>query len=1037
MFTVLSDSFLFSRLPDVRALTLAAQRNPFPAVMRCPNCEGEDFTEDDATGQLICLECGTATGRYEGIIQSQEFTELRGLRVVGTTVTREKRPTLREPGLDKSVPNHTLTNLTDSLQADLALNDPQWTATQQTPNGIKKHEADSTPGSPVASAEELGHLSLLVDKTLKPKLANRPWRLCEPFTYIMRHQTNEFVRELKFETNQQKRFCDSVWRIWLNYLAITGELGEKAWRVASDAPGKALQTLITLEQLNRTQRVVTENRLVPTSQVRSNRKPKPLTQKQTLDVFRQSWQVVQRRLEHFLWIGWGSLYEPDEGREARDPFLYPMTKKNVSSIHRLRKEKLRKRRATRKESDLQTKRTKRSIIGGTGDQTDESLEVVEDADSDLDDGTFPSELPPITALADKSAVDLLRTVAPVPDENRRTILWRDYLIDKLSNSDPWKRVFWRGQLLNSVHKRGLMEFNLAILFFANITVIPTRPSVNPISWPHEDRAFLTTGSVALTTIVTLQDLVQLCRANRLTFIQARKCLPRDVFAVHDPSLTHIFNSEKLPNIQAVTQAATRLMHLLGFYQLPKFPFSWLVQRYIVILGLPEVVHSVVRLLLLRFQTCLQHHTTLITGPTLVSFVPWNRVLRVEVVAMALVVITLRLLFKFDGVSELRLSQISKALTMLTPEATRSPPHVKPTPALFDWAAWACYIDRRFPTSSSIKFNQAGGLTELTSDDLERLEHVSDLLGSTEFVPGKSIGWGEGSMYQRKHAHPDTKLALSKPVRDLLNKDDLIKPPVDAVDPVGAVESSTTDIPWLRGSIRMQSIQAGLDSRFRHTTLNYLLDSHVCTAKLTRESLPNVSDVPVLARWWQDLVDRRSHYHLICTGSWSPGCVDIWAQKHRSRLELKSVLPDPVERLIKEHDEQLVEAIQLSQAEGENHEPCNFKNAGQNDDSVDTEHQCAPADPPATASNSLGEEENSDSSDDSDASSVEPSESIQWLVELCATVCGATNQAHLLREIFALERVLFDVKRPKKKQNIFKASLSDLALYSCLDLNDQL
>ncbi|KAF6779410.1 hypothetical protein AHF37_01081 [Paragonimus kellicotti] len=35
----------------------------------CPSCEGTQLTEDEATGQLICLECGTATGIYEGITQ--------------------------------------------------------------------------------------------------------------------------------------------------------------------------------------------------------------------------------------------------------------------------------------------------------------------------------------------------------------------------------------------------------------------------------------------------------------------------------------------------------------------------------------------------------------------------------------------------------------------------------------------------------------------------------------------------------------------------------------------------------------------------------------------------------------------------------------------------------------------------------------------------------------------------------------------------------------------------------------------------------
>ena len=34
--------------------------------MSCQNCESTNLVADETTGQLICSECGTATGTYQG-----------------------------------------------------------------------------------------------------------------------------------------------------------------------------------------------------------------------------------------------------------------------------------------------------------------------------------------------------------------------------------------------------------------------------------------------------------------------------------------------------------------------------------------------------------------------------------------------------------------------------------------------------------------------------------------------------------------------------------------------------------------------------------------------------------------------------------------------------------------------------------------------------------------------------------------------------------------------------------------------------------
>lgn len=43
--------------------------------MSCPICENRQLIEDENTGQLICSECGTATGVYRGVTQVCYFLE--------------------------------------------------------------------------------------------------------------------------------------------------------------------------------------------------------------------------------------------------------------------------------------------------------------------------------------------------------------------------------------------------------------------------------------------------------------------------------------------------------------------------------------------------------------------------------------------------------------------------------------------------------------------------------------------------------------------------------------------------------------------------------------------------------------------------------------------------------------------------------------------------------------------------------------------------------------------------------------------------
>ncbi|KAA3674075.1 uncharacterized protein DEA37_0002545 [Paragonimus westermani] len=992
----------------------------------CPSCEGTQLTEDEATGQLICLDCGTATGIYEGITQSQEYTETRGLRVVGSAPPKPTRPDFSQftDSSQVQVASQLITCSSQTLD-NVTFPPHVVTSTQQT-DIVDGTAADQSKAAESEYEDELDSLefdkkvdevTVFKDQTHKPRSGNRPWRLSEPFTYVMRHQAIDFVRELELTGTERKRFLESVWRLWLNYLAITGELGEKAWRLASVGPGTALQTLLRLERLGRVQRRNASRDSVTSQRSSVNRRPVPRrilkrksepTDKQLKDIFSQDWLIIERRLEHFLWAGWSSLYEPNEGRESLDPFLKTLTKAKNASMFQLKKQRLKKRGSANISED-QTH---------PGDVEPESGLNIPDQDHSKpngDDGDFGglTDLPPITNLKDGALVELLTSNTRSEDSSSQpgdstSALWKECLIRKLSKADPWRRTLWRGQMVGATSRRGLLEHNLAILFFAYLSAVPTRSAVNPIAWPHLDPAFISAGLIAFTRMVTVQDLVELCKTNRLAFISTMDCLPRGLFAMHDQNLSRMFKAKRPPTLDNTALATLRLMHLLGFYQLPKLPFSWLVHRYIVTLGLPEAVHNVARLVLLRLQTVLANSADVSTGPNLISSVPWCRLLRVEVVAMALVVIVLRLLFKLDDVSEHRLSQVAKALSAL--QASSSSVCTTNTSSPFDWAAWATYIHQRFGDAVNVADeSETPVIYRATTDDLARLTNVSSLLGCTEFKPGRSVGWGEGSMYQRKHAQPEGKLAISEPVRDLLTIPDKINSCSDVTEPIGVnmlpACPETSKLPKTFQITR--AVHDGLISLFRKTQLDFLLDPHVNTDQLESEAAttPAMECTSMLTQWWHQLVDRRSDYQLICTGCWSNESIEKASSTHLARSSRTS-LPEPVEQLIRTHDQILSEAFQSADFE-EHDSPIRpiSKTADGN-----TSSQCTP--PEAF-----------------DESTVAPSETLQWLVELCTVACGAVHARRLLREIDGLERLLFKVKVPSRSQTM------DLALYSCLDLND--
>ncbi|CAL8106970.1 unnamed protein product [Calicophoron daubneyi] len=1037
--------------------------------MNCKNCEGTDFAEDDITGQLICLVCGAATGIFQGITQSQEFIETRGLRVVGKLqASSDVRPS----------------GVTDLSQNDVNLNQTQSSVDLFADSQIgaerrMKREAPdkySLPGSDASDADdEVPFFG--PDRTSKLTKSYRPWRLSEPFTYIMRYQAEQMAKALNLDPNTQKHFVGTVWRLWLNYLAITGELGEEAWNHASEAPAKAAWRLMQLRRLSVIQRRGTRLE----GAVLEGRKSLPSWITNIPYNNGQDDQIVQQRLSHFLWAGWSNLYEPNEGREAKDPFLKPLQRAHAIAAKRYELAKKNK----AKLSDRTTKqREGRSSLGEhVSEPNDASLRSRSDnSSSSASDDTSPTEakhsksrrskkgivlkrgrircsvgdepeeakdggtkelaeksrdsvrneLSPIESLQQEDLVKLLENLDRESNAGSNfssdapSAQWKRYLVERLTQSEPWRRLFWRGQLYGQSTSTNLLEHNLALLYYAYLTICPTRKATNPILWPHKDPNFLSTGALAVTSLVTVSDLCELCKERRLTFVNAKNCLPPGMFAIHDQGFLFAMSSYLPPKPETLARVTNQFLHFFGLYQLPRLPIAWLVRKSLLTLGLPDALFSVTRLLISRLHTIIQSSANFVAGPTLVSSIPWTRVFRIEVTAMAFVVIALRLLLRFDDSSEYRLDRIAQFLSC---EHFGSQENGDDIPSLrqsFRWILWAAYVESRFKSLLSRKadstrtLNMPPVLTAQTGSEVAEIETASEFLGDQEFQMGVSAAPGEGTMFRRKFRQAQFITALAAPVREVLTKEyeKYDRPDKGRIihQPVSSPSSPiSSDFASYRPIVLTKADEQGASSPFRKSDLSFILGPNIDPDKLIPEKPSDgvfetpEAEITVIRGWWKELLSSRNEYHPICTGRLDRTVNSKSKRKTRNCSVQELVLPFPVEHLIKTHENRMVDALTGV---------CFPRNTGPTRSGSRTDKPVNPVN------------KGNESANASDAwSNQEPSSSIQWLLDLCSTACGLSDVEQLLAEVDCVERLLFPNRSKRTTPRVL-----DLAFLSCLDLS---
>ncbi|CAH8444826.1 unnamed protein product [Heterobilharzia americana] len=706
--------------------------------MSCPTCENPHLVEDENTGQLICTECGTATGIFRGVTQSQDFCETRGLRVIQKSEILIKQlnstnaDNLETMRLGKVEPDSTFGQTTTSIFRDRMLD---------------------TSGDMFTSDD-----MIFSNITEKDKFTgkNRPWRLSEPFTFIMKCQAISLVKELNLSVEEKASFCNTVLNIWRHYLAITGELGSDVWLDAACLLMKPTSEVFR----SRKPIVKGEKRSVNVHlrRCKESHKFAKTADAKTTNHYKDEWEFIVTCLRQFHWLGWSTLYEPDEGREI------------VNVLHMSQKKKPKKTKATGEKTKLVKCRRKRKrgsecdSFESDCDSVEEHLKGHVDSESQhneqLSNCTGTSEMPnPVDSDLSKTTETDQFSVWGYGNDNQNAL--SSYFTKKLSQSQSMTNLFWRGQIEGGFNCRALMEHNISVLFIACLTMSPVRKAFNPLLLSSFINCDFPNIPCALTTMITLKDLRDLCISHRLPFTSVESLFPPGAYCIRDQSLLSLIRRPRPPEIDHLTYATVRMREFIGLNQFPKYPLNWLIHRHITALGLPEVMHTFVKPLLKKLQgQCITISQTI--QRHLLHLIPWPRVVRPEVFAMAFVVILLRLVFKLNDVFEHRLSSVAKALQSFAdlPVESAQTSDISLYDRPFVWILWVQYIDSRFYPSHKIyavsskgdkisysnakihDSNQPLIMTVRRDIDLLNSEKTLDLLGSTEFKVGCDVGWGE-------------------------------------------------------------------------------------------------------------------------------------------------------------------------------------------------------------------------------------------------------------------------------------------------------
>ncbi|XP_048258543.1 TATA box-binding protein-associated factor RNA polymerase I subunit B-like [Haliotis rufescens] len=161
------------------------------------------------------------------------------------------------------------------------------------------------------------------------------------------------------------------------------------------------------------------------------------------------------------------------------------------------------------------------------------------------------------------------------------------------------------------------------------------------------------GLLYTNSITTAADIVRLVEAGEIPYTEVTTLLPEEFqYGSYDPQL---FLAE-IPKPHALRYLTGNMAHFLGIGNLPEVPVSQLISKYILMLDLPGEFHGLVMSVVSQHPPqC--HFSPKAKGAT--AGLPFF-----DGLAMAYIILTLKLYFGIDDITEVKLSDYSREVKQL-------------------------------------------------------------------------------------------------------------------------------------------------------------------------------------------------------------------------------------------------------------------------------------------------------------------------------------------------------------------------------------
>uniref|UniRef100_A0A5K3G392 TATA box-binding protein-associated factor RNA polymerase I subunit B n=2 Tax=Mesocestoides corti TaxID=53468 RepID=A0A5K3G392_MESCO len=839
--------------------------------MRCNGCGNDNFRLDEISGRYVCTSCWQVSDFFEGMTQNTEEVDgsSYGLRVIDTGVHTNRNGFLHHSVISQSgvFEAHSPVQPVTKEESKQEHNDGG--------NGANMNAVDSVEVSQVKKSRSEA-------QRIRSNL--RKWRMSEPFTLLLHHQLKEIIRtHLSSESSSPPGIVDRmsslVKSLWMNYMCITGELGGDMWALAFRRVSAGIRA--TLSSREDYIRVYNSEGRSCVNQVL----PRIGRSGECVDEMVQLSRILESKLgQGFHWAGWGPLYCPNEPQHVNNPFFLFET-------------------TFGEEVDDLT----------VNDEVDETLASCDLGDLDTvgvrESGKRPRRGSGRVSAPSRSPEQESRSETPCKSGDLKHLahMWKEMIVENLLKKHPKKEVFWHGQL-GQFRSNWLLEYNLSVLFLSallSLTVIT------------EERI-----PICRHDFLSLYDLMCLCKdRENFPYLAAEKWTTPH-FSAYNFNTQMYFKRSQPPDLLILTRITNQLTTMLGIIERPRLPLCSIVHRFLRQLGFPPEAHEIANSLITKLGRCVKSSVTE-KGLGMHYLLPLHRYFRGEVFAMAVVVVTARLLFKLNGDYEHRWSNVARFLAE-TPQAREAledalgsarDVEMKNRTIPFDWSTWVCNLPRGMPSirrpRSYCRQSGAPLSSVLSHAQLVRLARSTDeFLGpAASFNPQTDEGWGEKHGTARRHASKEVKLSLTDPISQVVDDLSVVASERVTVQP----QAEETPIPLPCKSCTFYSkyctffrTSTETEKKSQWTELNcdalvraarFIHQNKISASEFLAKVSPLTTGRDAIYNDWLYLLENFDSYSPVSELDFSIGLVTN---------PLSAPYPPPVREFVEDHEQRLFE-----------------------------------------------------------------------------------------------------------------------------------